>query len=206
MAAETHPGVRGQSRFGLWSGAMDHSDHVELLRPGVAGPGGTWADLGSGSGAFTLALADLLGPRATIVSVDRDGAALREQAIALGERFPGVRLDQRVADFRHPLDLPVLDGIVMANALHFVARPEQVSVVRRLVPHLRPGGRFLVVEYDAERGNPWVPHPFGPAAWARMAAEAGLTGSREIGRVPSRWLGAIWSGVSERPDRPPRVG
>jgi hypothetical protein len=32
------------------------------LRDGVPEPGGVWADLGSGEGAFTLALADLLGP------------------------------------------------------------------------------------------------------------------------------------------------
>ncbi len=181
---------------------MNHADHVSLLRAAVPRGPATWADLGSGSGAFTLALADLLGPGATIVAVDRDASALREQAVAMRERFPGVRLDQRVADFREPLDLPELDGIVMANSLHFVERADQVRVLRRLCGHLRPGGRFAVVEYDAERGNPWVPHPFGPATFARLATSAGLTGAREIGRVPSRWLGAIWSGVSERPSGP----
>jgi SAM-dependent methyltransferase len=174
-------------------------DAGQALRGGVAGGRATWADVGSGSGAFTLVLADLLGPGATIVSIDRDAGALRRQALDLHERFPGVRLDQRIADFRDDLELPVLDGLVMANALHFVARDEQVAVVRRLAAHLRPGGRFVVVEYDAERGNPWVPTPFGPRTFQRMAAAAGLTGAREIGRVPSRWLGAIWSGVSERP-------
>src|SRR5687767_15508232 len=98
------------------------------------------------------------------------------------ERFPGVRLDQRVADFRAPLDLTELDGIVMANSLHFVERAEQVPLLRRLCGQLRPGGRFAIVEYDAERGNPWVPHPFGPATFARLAAPAGPTGARESGR------------------------
>ena len=37
-------------------------------RGGVPGPGGRWADLGSGAGAFTLALADLVGPTGSIVS------------------------------------------------------------------------------------------------------------------------------------------
>jgi SAM-dependent methyltransferase len=180
---------------------MDHRDHVALLRGGVGGPSpdAVWADIGSGTGAFTLALAELLGPGATILSVDRDRAALREQADAMARAFPGVRLDQRVADFRARLDLPVLDGLVVANALHFVPRSEQAGVVRALATHLRPGGAFVVVEYDAERGNPWVPHPFRPATWSRLADEAGLTGTRELGRVPSRFLGAIWSGVSVRP-------
>jgi len=46
---------------------MDHRDHVNLLRGGVQTPSGLWADFGSGAGAFTLALAELLrsGGRAT---------------------------------------------------------------------------------------------------------------------------------------------
>ena len=51
---------------------MVHADHVDLLRPGVPRPSGTWADLGSGSGAFTLALAGLLGTQGMISSVDTD--------------------------------------------------------------------------------------------------------------------------------------
>ena len=46
---------------------MIHSDHVRLLRDGVPQAGGVWADIGSGGGAFTLALADLLGPQATSI-------------------------------------------------------------------------------------------------------------------------------------------
>lgn len=181
---------------------MDHADHVALLGPGVPAPGGTWADVGSGGGAFTLALADLLGPGARIVSVDRDASALDAQAREMARRFPTVQLDQCAADFRGPLELPVLDGIVMANALHFVPWAEQVGVVRALVAHLRPGGAFIVVEYDADRGNPWVPYPFRAATWTGLADQAGLVGTREIGRVPSHWLGAIYSAVSERPDGP----
>jgi hypothetical protein len=55
------------------------------------------------------------------------------------------------------------------------------------------------VEYDADRGNPWVPHPFSAAGWERLAAAAGLIGTRRLARVPSRFLGAIYSAVSYRP-------
>ena len=65
---------------------MNHNDHVYLLRKGIAGPGGVWADLGSGSGAFTLALADLIGPTGHIYSVDKDRSALREQERAMRSR------------------------------------------------------------------------------------------------------------------------
>ncbi len=182
---------------------MDHRDHVELLRRGIepAAPDGVvWADLGSGGGAFTLALADLLGPGGRIVSVDLDAAALREQARAMAERFPATELRQVVGDFTRDIGSRVptpLDGIVMANSLHFQA--DHVPVVRAMGRLLRPGGRFVLVEYDADRGNPWVPHPLSFETWRRVARDAALTEPRLIGRVPSRFLGAIYSALAERP-------
>jgi ubiquinone/menaquinone biosynthesis C-methylase UbiE len=176
---------------------MDHADHIALLRPAVA-PGGTWADIGAGEGAFTLALADLLGPGGRIVAVDRDRGALEQNRRSVESRFPDVAIETQVADLTRPLTLPPLDGLVAANSLHYVARDRQVAVIAALAAHLVPGGRFVVVEYDADRGNPWVPHPFSYPAWERLAAAAGLADTRRIGRVPSRFLGAIYSAESRR--------
>lgn len=176
---------------------MDHADHVALLRPSVE-PGGTWADIGAGDGAFTLALADLLGPGGRIIAVDRDGRALRDNERAIRARFPAIDFSTMTADLTGPLDLPVLDGLVAANSLHYVPRDRQVAVIRDLAAHVRPGGRFVVVEYDADRGNPWVPHPFSYPSWERLAEAAGLVETRRIGRVPSRFLGAIYSAASHR--------
>jgi SAM-dependent methyltransferase len=175
--------------------AMEHADHVRLIRGGVKP--GVWAELGSGTGAFTLALADVLGRTGSIVSVDRDGPALRQQAQALAARFPGVAVTQLLRDFRQPMDLPLLDGLLMANSLHFVE--EQRALVSRLVGHLRPGGRFVLVEYDAERGNPWVPRPVSFRAWTALAVEVGLVRVRLLERVPSRFLGSIYAAVAEVP-------
>ena len=181
---------------------MDHADHVGLLRAAVE-PGGTWADIGAGEGAFTLALADLLGPGGRIVAVDRDGRALRANEAAVRARFPSVELTTLTADLTGPLATPELDGLVAANSLHYVTRDRQVGVVRALAQHLRPGGRFVVVEYDADRGNPYVPHPFSYPSWERLAESAGLTETRRLGRVPSRFLDAIYSAESRRPSLVP---
>src|SRR5579871_3056526 len=142
---------------------MTHDDHVALLRDGVHGRGGVWADLGSGRGAFTLALADLLGSSGHIYSADRDRRALEEQGRAMRARFPAVAVDYLAADFTDPLVLPPLDGVVMANALHFERRKE--PVLRLIHGYLRPGGRLILVEYDADRGNLWVPHPLSYGTW-----------------------------------------
>lgn len=177
---------------------MDHADHVALLRDAVA-PGGTWADIGAGTGAFTLALAELVGPGGQILAIDRDGGALRQAADAVARRFPAVVMERIVADFTRPLDLPPLDGLVAANSLHFVPRGHQVAVVAALATHLRPGGWFVVVEYDADHGNPWVPHPFRAGTWADLATRAGLVEPRLLRRVPSRFLGGIYSAAARRP-------
>jgi SAM-dependent methyltransferase len=177
---------------------VDHDDHVALLRLAIA-PGETWADIGAGEGAFTLALADLLGAGGRIVAVDREPRALRENERIVRARFPAVELDIRIADLTGQLDLPELDGLVAANSLHYVPRDRQVAVIRALASHLRPGGRFVVVEYDADRGNPYVPHPFSYPSWERLAGAAGLVDTRRLGRVPSRFLGAIYSAESRRP-------
>lgn len=174
---------------------MNHSDHVALIRGGVEGGGRVWADLGSGSGAFTLALADILGPGAEIHSVDRDEGALRRQAHAMRTRFPDVQLVQQATDFTQAPALPPLDGMLMANSLHFVR--DKTAVLARLLGHLRDGGRFVLVEYDADRGNPWVPHPLSYRTWERLAAEVGLHNTRCLAAVPSRFLGSIYSALSD---------
>ncbi len=174
---------------------MRHADHVALLRDGVP-PGGTWADLGSGEGAFTLALAELLGPGSGIHSVDTDGGALRTQQRAMSERFPDVTIEVHRADFTRPLELPPLDGIVMANSLHF--HRDHAAVVRHVTGWLKPGGRFVLVEYDADRGNTWVPHTLSYATWKRIAEGTGLAETRLLHKVPSRFLGAIYAAVSVR--------
>src|SRR5437870_4192707 len=98
---------------------MNHEDHVNLLRNGVINEepisGGVWADLGSGTGAFTLALAELLGPTGQIFSIDKNAGALREQESQMRSRFPHTHVTYRTADYTRRLELPLLDGIVMAN-------------------------------------------------------------------------------------------
>ena len=165
---------------------MNHADHVALIKDAVRERGGRWADLGAGEGAFTLALADLLGPDAQIVAVDRDARALR----SLAGRF-----ETRVADFTKGVDLHELDGVLMANSLHFVREKEPVlEAVRGM---LRPGGTLIIVEYGTDRGNAWVPHPFSYERWEAMAARAGFTGTRLLRTVPSRWLGSMYSAASQ---------
>jgi ubiquinone/menaquinone biosynthesis C-methylase UbiE len=168
---------------------MNHSDLVGLLEDAITDRGGRWAELGAGEGNFTLALAELLGPGANITAVDRDAGALRR----LSERM-GKRVETKVADFTRPLDLARLDGIVMANSLHFVR--DKAPVLESVRNMLRPGGELIVVEYGTNSGNPWVPHPFTYERWEAMAAQAGFVQTRLLRTIPSRHTGSMYSAVS----------
>jgi ubiquinone/menaquinone biosynthesis C-methylase UbiE len=172
---------------------VDHADHLRLLREGVPS-GGRWADLGAGTGAFTLALAELVGPGGEVIAVDRDRGALRE--LAASARSDGATVRTLRADFTKPIDLDSLDGIVMANSLHFVRdKPPVLGLVRGL---LRSGGRLLLVEYDADRGNEWVPYPLSFGTWRDLANANGFSETRKLATVPSRFLRSIYSAVSVR--------
>ena len=174
---------------------MNHSDLVGLLEDAITDRGGRWAELGAGEGNFTLALADLLGPGAHITAVDRDAGALKR----LTERM-GKRVETKVADFTSPLGLTGLDGIVMANSLHFVRH--KAPVLESVCNMLRPGGELIVVEYGTDRGNPWVPHPFSYERWEEMAAQAGFERTRLLRTLPSRHLGSMYSAVSNSAHQP----
>ena len=175
---------------------MQHADHVALIKDGIGGHGGSWADFGSGTGAFTLALADLLGAGAEIYSIDREHRSLLRQQSDLVQRFPGVVLHTIHADFTQPLVLPPLDGIVLANSLHF--QREKEPVLRLISDYLIPGGRLILVEYNADRGNHWVPFPLSYSTWEALARNSGFSSTRMLARRPSRFLGEIYSALSLR--------
>ena len=172
---------------------MDHVDHVNLIRNGVPGSG-VWADLGAGSGAFTLALAELLGRQGTIYAVDKDRRVLRRLEQTMAIRFPALLVQTMAANFSKPLNLPLLDGVLMANSLHFLRRKE--AALKQIQSYLRPGGRLIIVEYGTDRGNHWVPHPLSYATWESLAGQLGFAETRRLASRPSRFLGQIYAALS----------
>ena len=175
---------------------MNHADHVALLRGGIESVGGVWADFGSGTGAFTLALADLIGPAGMIYSIDQDGDALRYQERLMRERFPDSIVHYLTTDFTKPLraGIPPLDGIVMANSLHFHRRKE--PIVGLVKSYLRPHGGLILVEYNIDQGNHAVPYPISFRSWEELAKQSGFAYTQLLYTRPSRFLKEIYSAVS----------
>jgi ubiquinone/menaquinone biosynthesis C-methylase UbiE len=176
---------------------MQHIDHTNLLRPASLPPGGAWADFGAGSGAFTLALRELLGPRAQIFAVDKDHASLRELREAYAARFgDSANLHVLSGDFSRPLDLPQLDGALMANSLHYFKDREKV--LRHVRAFVKPGGALLLVEYNVDSGNMWVPHPLSFETWRTLAPRAGFSEPRLLATHPSHFLREFYSALCRR--------
>jgi len=172
---------------------MNHHDHMRLLRGGVETMGGVWADFGSGTGAFTLALAELIGPKGEIYSIDRDSGALKRQEREMRARY-ATHVHYLNEDFSRPLALPPLDGAVMANALHF--HKQKDAIVQLIKSYLKPGGKLILVEYNVDSGNMWVPYPLSYETWERLAQRNGFSQTKLLATQPSRFLREMYSAVS----------
>ncbi len=173
---------------------MNHQDHVALIRGGVEGAGPSWLELGCGEGAFTLALADVLGANGGILAVDRDRSAVGVALERVVARYPTISIRGLGDDFAKAMPDGPFDGVLAANSLHFVRdRKPVLAAIRRV---LRPAGRLVIVEYDADTGNPWVPYPFSFDRWRYEATAAGFEEVELLHRVPSRFLGGIYGAVA----------
>src|SRR5690606_38229652 len=157
---------------------MDNSAAISLISSGVRRDDLLWADLGCGTGTFTMALASLLGKESTIFAVDSDEKSLKVLSSSNAEIIKTIH-----ADFTKPsMSLPRLNGILMANSLHFVA--DKGPLILSLSSLLLPEGRILIVEYDTDTPNPWVPHPISFDSLQRFISGLGMS-VKKMGTHPS---------------------
>ncbi|HEV8233818.1 MAG TPA: hypothetical protein VGP84_04435, partial [Gemmatimonadaceae bacterium] len=96
-------------------------------------------------------------------------------------------------DFTKPLELPPLDGALLANSLHFVDAVAQADVLRRVANGIASGGAIVVVEYDNRPPSRWVPFPVSLDRLAGLTAEAQLGVPEAIGRYRSIFGGSMYA-------------
>ncbi|OMP78348.1 class I SAM-dependent methyltransferase [[Flexibacter] sp. ATCC 35208] len=127
---------------------MQLSEAIQFIQCDILqhAPVSKWADLGCGSGLFSMALAHYLPEGSTIYAVDHKPAT----------RIPGHGIEIFELDFVFdPFPFGAVDGILMANSLHYVKdKPAFLQKLKRYCSTL------LVIEYDIEKPVPtWVPYP-----------------------------------------------
>lgn len=150
---------------------------------GIA-PGSTVADVGAGSGYFTLKMASLVGPTGTVYANDIQQGMLNIISRKLkASPFKNVTL---VLGSPGDPKLPpaTFDLILMVDVYHEAHEPQ--ALLRHLRNALKPNGRLVLLEYRAE--DPAVPirqdHKMSVAT-AKLEVEAeGFTLASVNGDLP----------------------
>jgi trans-aconitate methyltransferase len=138
-----------------------------------------WADLGCGTGLFTRALASLLPSGSTVYAADRSVTIT-----AKGLQANAVLINPVVLDFvTDDISFGPLDGILMANSLHFVA--DKSALIEKLSGNLKEQGVFIVAEYDTDTANRWVPYPVSFRSVQQLFKNAGFAYIEKLGEQPS---------------------
>jgi ubiquinone/menaquinone biosynthesis C-methylase UbiE len=133
----------------------------------------TWFDLGCGGGLFSEALIGLLSEGSLIYSIDKQPTTLNKKRIKflqldfVCDRLPEVSVN----------------GVLMANSLHYVE--DKLQVLAKIKKHLLPNGVFLLVEYDIETANRWVPYPTSFLSAKDLFRKAGFDTGHKITERPS---------------------
>jgi trans-aconitate methyltransferase len=154
---------------------MQLTEAIELIKhPAIGGVDPqNWADIGCGSGLFTKALGSLLSPTSVVYAVDT------QPSIPAGRLPNKVKVAVINADFANEsLMLPKLNGILMANSLHYVK--DKSSFVAAMLPHLTQESQFLIVEYNTNIANRWVPYPIDFSSLKKLFEGAGFTSVEKI--------------------------
>jgi ubiquinone/menaquinone biosynthesis C-methylase UbiE len=119
----------------------------------------TFLDLGSGSGNYTLAVAEVIGKHGVVVALDlwQPGLeALEERAAAAGQH----NIRALLADISKlvPLGEGSVDVCLMATVLHDLAEFAMADgALQEAHRVLKPGGVLAVVEFDKVEGPPGPP-------------------------------------------------
>jgi SAM-dependent methyltransferase len=128
-----------------------HVAHAAELRAMVADlplrPGDRALDLACGDGAYTLWLAERVGPTGTVTAVDRSPAYLELARAAIEAAPASARIELHLAD---AVALPFTDGSFdlawCAQSLFSLSDP--LSVLRELGRVTRSGGTVAILEVD----------------------------------------------------------
>lgn len=148
--------------------ARDHRCLAALLRPGMA-----VLDVGCGTGAITVGIAEAVGPSGRVVGIDRDPTLL-----ARARARPGlpVQLGFEEGDVLALDRTDRFDVATAARVLQWIAEP--LPAIRRMRNVVRRGGLVVLLDYS-HADLVWEPEP--PAA-ARRFYDAFLAW-----RVANRW-------------------
>lgn len=157
---------------------MQLTQAIQFIQPAIPQQKGVWADIGAGSGIFTQALDQLLAKDSSIYALDTNIHSLNNLILENAE------LQVVQQDFNQRMDLPNLDGIIMANALHYSSNP--IETLKPIIQFLKPNGLFILMEYELNMPRPpWIPYPIPFDKFKKIAAQLPVSSPVELNRIQS---------------------
>jgi ubiquinone/menaquinone biosynthesis C-methylase UbiE len=113
-------------------------------------PGMAVADIGAGTGLFSLLFAERVGPKGKVYAVDVSPPFLKHLAELAKKR--GLEQIQVVQGTQESIKLPegVVDVVFLSDTYHHLEKPERT--LASIHHALRFGGRLIVVEFDRRAG------------------------------------------------------
>ena len=153
---EASDDARGWEKRFERQGREVHDRREDVLKALKISAGDSVADVGVGSGLYTLSLAKAVGPKGKVFGVDVQDYFLEHveaKAKKAGhDNITFVKAAQRSSN----LDPGSLDLIFICDVFHHVEYPR--TYLASLYAALEPGGRMAVIDYIAEEGESpkWV--------------------------------------------------
>ncbi len=111
-------------------------------------PGQAIADIGAGSGYYTLRLADAVGPRGRVYATDIQPEMLALIKKKIDARSPGNVELILGTETEARLPAAAIDMALMVDVYHELAQPQ--LFLRSLKAALRPDGRLVLIEFRKE--------------------------------------------------------
>jgi len=109
------------------------------------------ADLGAGSGWFTIKLAGRVGPNGMVYAEDIQRPMI--QAIKIRVDRLGLKNVTTVLGKSTDPQIPVpVDAVLICDAYHEMEQP--VALLRNMAAKLKPGGRIGIVDFTKDGGGP----------------------------------------------------
>jgi ubiquinone/menaquinone biosynthesis C-methylase UbiE len=139
----------------------------------------SWLDLGCGTGTFTFALTNLLPQGSRIYAVDKIAYKLDSA------EEDTVHVKFMMSDFE-TVEFEVnekIDGVLMGNSLHYIRNKR--AFLNRILNRFPSIQQMIIIEYDTQKANQWVPYPITFLELKRLMQDTGFKQVHKIAQRPS---------------------
>jgi predicted methyltransferase len=174
-------------------------------------PGDVVADVGAGDGSYAIALAAMVAPEGRVIATELDDDALAKiRGNVTDEHATNVTILRGGTDTTN-LPPGCCDAVLMRGVYHHLTAPAAVDA--SVFAALKPGGRFLVVDFPPSFWlSPWTPkdipadrggHGIPLDVLAREVEAAGFTKVLVDEDWPTGLLTDLYGVVFEKPGGAP---